>query len=144
MKEQIKSALANLEPQLKRVSNLIQDAENEGIYNSKDPEDQYLRGMFYKIADYLDDARRYTRQVIAPVIEEGILHKGKDGRYATGKKAYYTSGAAIEYLYVDPSDDSRWIYSHVEHNGNDYFIANTPNLPMERLKVRVKQLPMWD
>lgn len=44
MKEKIQSALVNLEPQLKRVSKLIQDAENDGIYSSENPEEMYLRG----------------------------------------------------------------------------------------------------
>lgn len=144
MKEQIKSALANLEPQLKRASKMIQDAENDGVYNNEDPEEMYLRGMFYRIGDYLDDARRFTRQVMAPVIEEAILHKGNDGRYYAGKHAYYTSGAAIEYLYINPSGDSRWIYSHVEHNGNDYYIVSAPDRSMDGIKVRVKKLPLWD
>ncbi|MNO68958.1 hypothetical protein D3C76_598040 [compost metagenome] len=144
MKKVIQVELEKLEPQIKWVTNMINEAENEGGYNQGNPQEMYLRVMFYHIGSKLDEVRRYIRQVTAPVIEEGILHKGKDGRYAAGKHAYYTSGASIEYLYVDPSDDSRWIYSHVEHNGNDYYIANTPDLPMEGLKVRVKKLPLWD
>lgn len=144
MKDEIKSALANLEPQLKKVSKLIQEAENEGMYSREDPEEVYLRNMFYKIGDQLDDARRYTRQVMAPVIEEGILQKRTSGRYYLPSGNYFTSGASIEYLYVDPSGDSRWIYSHVEHNGNDYYIVSTPDRSMEGLKVRVKKLPLWD
>lgn len=99
--------------------------------------------MFYQISSKLDEVRRYIRQVTAPLIEQGILHKGKDGRYTTGKHAYYTSGSSIEYLSEDSTGESRWVYSHVEHNG-DYFIVSDPKPSMEGLRVRVKKLPLWE
>ncbi|MEK3747887.1 DUF5348 domain-containing protein [Paenibacillus sp. FSL E2-8871] len=144
MKNLIQVELEKLEPRIKWVTNMINEAENEGVYNEGDPQEMYLRGMFYQISSKLDEVRRYIRQVTAPVIEEGILHKGKDGRYTTGKHAYYTSGASIEYLFEDSTGESRWVYSHVEHNGNDYYIVNTPDCSMEGLKVRVKKLLLWD
>lgn len=143
MKGQIKAALLKLEPELKRVSKLITDAENDGIYSSEDPEEMYLRNMFYRIGDYLDDARRYIRQSSARVSSEGTISKRADGRYGNDR-IYFTSGSSIEFLFIDPDGDDRWIYSSVEHNGEDYYIVAKPDLSLQGLWVRVKQLPMWD
>ncbi|MFF2909978.1 DUF5348 domain-containing protein [Paenibacillus sp. NPDC057934] len=143
MKEQIKAALANLEPQLKRVSKLIHDAENDAIYSSEEPEELYLRNMFYRVGEDLDKARRYIRQVSARISSEGTISKLSDGRYGN-ERVYYTSGSSIEFLYSDPDGDDRWIYSSVEHNGVDYYIVVKPELSLNGLRVRVKDLPFWD
>ncbi|UQZ34578.1 hypothetical protein C2I18_14240 [Paenibacillus sp. PK3_47] len=143
MKEKIQSALANLEPQLKRATKLIEDAENEGIYGET-PDEQYLRSMNHKIGDKLDDARRLLRQVNAPIIEEGVLWKNAAGRYELPSGDCFTSGSSIEFLHTYSDGEKVWVYSSVEHNGKDYYIVANPKLSMGGLRVRVKQLPMWD
>ncbi|MEK3868068.1 DUF5348 domain-containing protein [Paenibacillus sp. FSL H7-0716] len=143
MMDQIKSALANLEPQLKRVSKLIEEGENEGIYAREDPDAQYLRGMFNVISEDLNKARRYIRQISAPLVAEETIYKRPDGRYGS-RTSYFTSGQAIEYLYTDSWGDQVWVYSHIEHNGDDYYIVGNPKISLEGLRVRVKKLPLWD
>lgn len=144
MKEKIQSALVNLEPQLKRVSKLIQDAENDGIYNSENPEEMYLRGMFYQIQGKLNDARRLIRFTVAPVLKEGVLHKRSDGRYGLQDGTYFTSGGSIEYLLTEPGGGARWVSSRVEHDGEDYCIVGRKGLSLQGLRVRVKEIPLWD
>lgn len=143
MKEKIQSALLKLEPELKRVAKLIEDAENKCIYGDA-PQEHYLRSMNNKIGDKLDNVRRLLRQVNAPVIEEGTLRKNASGRYELPSGDYFTSGSSIEYLRTYSDGGSLWIYSRVEHNGEDYYIVSSPDLPMAGLRVRVKKLPMWD
>ncbi|MEK3762650.1 DUF5348 domain-containing protein [Paenibacillus sp. FSL P4-0338] len=144
MKEKIQSALVNLEPQLKRVSKLIQDAENDGIYSSENPEEMYLRGMFYQIQGKLNDARRLIRFTVAPVLKEGVLHKRSDGRYGLQDGTYFSSSGYIEYLLTEPGEDARWVSSRIEHNGEDYFIVGRKELPLQGLRVRIKEIPLWD
>lgn len=144
MKDKIQSALLNLEPQLKRVVKMIEEAENEGVYGET-PEEQYLRSMNRKIEDKLDDARRLLRQVNAPVIEEGMLRKNASGRYELPSGDYFTSGSSIEFLHTYSDGEEIWVYSSVEHNGEDYYITNLPKTPLAGLWVRVKQqLSIWD
>ncbi|KUP22383.1 DUF5348 domain-containing protein [Paenibacillus sp. DMB5] len=143
MKEKIKMALIKLEPELKRLAKLIEDAENEGVYGDT-PQEHYLRSMNNKIGSKLDDARRLLRQVNAPVIEEGTLRKNASGRYELPSGDYFTSGSSIEFLHSYSDGDQIWVYSSVEHNGEDYYITNIPDTPMAGLRVRVKQLPLWD
>ncbi|WP_342422914.1 DUF5348 domain-containing protein [Paenibacillus sp. FSL E2-0178] len=144
MKDKIKAALENLEPQLKRVAKLIEEAENEGIYSREDPQEQYLWSMNNKIGEKLNDVRRLLGQINAPVTEEGVLQKRTSGRYYLPSGEYYTSGSSIEYLITDSWGDQVWVYSSVEHNGMDYYIVNNPKLSLEGLRVRVKRLPIWD
>ncbi|AIQ59709.1 DUF5348 domain-containing protein [Paenibacillus borealis] len=143
MKDKIKAALIKLEPELKRVAKLIEEGENDGIYDREDPDAQYLRSMFNVISEDLSKTRRYIRQLSAPLVAEETIYKRPDGRYGS-RTSYYTSGAAIEYLFTDSWGDQVWVYSHIEHNGEDYYIVNNPKLSLEGLRVRVKRLPMWD
>lgn len=108
MKDQIQSELTKLLPQIELITKLAEEAEDDWTahYNREDPNDLYLRSMFNSISDKLDDARRLMQQAVAPVVEEGMLQKRSDGRYGN-RKAYYTSGSAIEYLLQVPDADDR-------------------------------------
>ncbi len=146
MKTQIQTELEKLEPQIKWVTNMIKEAEEDWPvhFNRTEPNDLYLQGMFYQIQGKLDDARRLIRHVVAPILKEGFLHKRSDGRYGLQDGTYFTSGGTIEYLLTEPGEDARWVNSRIEHDGTDYCIVANPKLSMEGLRVRVKQLPMWE
>lgn len=144
MKNLIQVELEKLEPRIKWVTNMINEAENEGVYNEGDPQEMYLRGMFYQIGNKLDDVRRIIRQVSAPVIEEGILHKNSCGRYEMPSGDYFTSGSNIEYFFTNSEGENRWIHSTIEHNGEDYCVVDNSSIQLEGLMVRVKELAMWD
>ncbi|MNI72834.1 hypothetical protein D3C73_1287990 [compost metagenome] len=104
----------------------------------------YLRVMFYQIQGKLDDARRMLRRVVAPVLKEGVLRKRPDGRYGLQDGTYFTSGGSIEYLLVEPGEDARWVSSQVEHDGEDYCIVGRKGLSLQGLRVRIKEIPLWD
>jgi hypothetical protein len=146
MKEQIKADLKKLLPQFKQLSEAIQNTEASWTnhYNQDDPEDLYLRTIFYKISDKLDDVISLSNYVFATVVGEGILRKNSLGHYECGESHYYTSGSPIEFLYYDKDDDRyEWCSSTVEHDGNDYYIVgykDVKDVKMEGLKVRIKML----
>lgn len=146
MKNQIQAELEKLLPQIKWVTNMIKEAE-EGwttYYDRTQPDDLYLRGMFYQIQDKLNDARRLIRFAVAPVLKEGILLKRPDGRYGLQDGTYFSSSGSIEYLHTEPGEDSRWVSSRIEHNGEDYCIIGRKELPLQGLLVRIKEIPLWD
>jgi hypothetical protein len=141
MKNQIHAELEKLLPQIKKVTSMITQAEESWTdhYNRNNPDDLYLRGMFYRIGDMLDDARRVMDQTFAEVSDEGFLYKQGNGRYAFGGREF-TSGEAIEYM-ASHSDGDRWQFSRIGHNGEDYYLVADRNLPLEGLRVRVKYIP---
>lgn len=146
MNNQILKELVKLEPQIKWVTNMINEAEAAWPthYDRTQPDDMYLRGMFYHIQDKLNDARRLIRFTVAPVLKEGVLHKRSDGRYGLQDGTYFSSSGYIEYLLTEPGGDARWVSSRVEHDGEDYCIVGRKGLSLQGLRVRVKEIPLWD
>jgi hypothetical protein len=140
MKDQIREELESLFPQIKKVSRMITDAEESWAthYDRNDPDDLYLRRMFYSIGDLLDDAGRLLTQTFADVVNEGSLYNQINGRYSLHEREF-TSGEQLEYLLSD-DDGDRWEPSRIGHNGEDYYLLADRNLPLEGLHVRVKQL----
>ncbi|GGH41151.1 hypothetical protein GCM10008014_00500 [Paenibacillus silvae] len=117
---------------------MVQESEENGTadYNQNDPDDQYVRHMFYQIANLLDDAGRLLKKVFKEPIIVGRLLKGNNGRYSLGG-IEFSSGSGIEFL-NDQCEFPRWVSSRFEHNGNDYYIVNYPELRLQGLLVRVK------
>ncbi|ASA21985.1 DUF5348 domain-containing protein [Paenibacillus donghaensis] len=146
MKSQIQVELEKLLPQIKRVTNMIKDAEEDwpAHFDRTNPDDLYLRIMFYQIQGKLDDVRRAIRSMVAPVLKEGVLFKRQNGRYELQDGTYFTSGESIEYLLEEPGEDSRWVSSRIEHNGEDYYLFGRMELPLQGLRVRIKDIPLWD
>ncbi|RTE05511.1 DUF5348 domain-containing protein [Paenibacillus whitsoniae] len=144
-KNAIKKDLTQLLPLIKRVSQLIDEVENEWTdhFNENDPDDMYLRSMYYRIQEKLDDARRIAQHVTAEESAKGKLRKNSAGRYEiTGSGVYFTSGSSIEFLLEDDGR-IRWVNSRVEHNGKDYYIVAAPDLRMAGVMARTKDLPAW-
>lgn len=146
MKNQIQAELEKLLPQIKWVTNMIKEAEEAWPthYDRTQPDDMYIRGMFYLIEDKLNDARRLIRFMVAPVLKEGVLHKRPDGRYGLQDGTYFSSSGYIEYLLTEPGEDARWVSSRIEHNGEDYCIVGRKGLSLQGLRVRIKEIPLWD
>ncbi|MGM1022992.1 MAG: DUF5348 domain-containing protein [Bacillota bacterium] len=141
MKNKLTVELKALLPRMQRVSQMIVTAEENWTahYNRGNPDDQYLRKMFYRVGDLLDDAKRLLDQAFAEVVDEGVLTKNMGGRYALHGREF-TSGQTLEYL--DQNDDGvRWELSRIEHNGEDYYLVADQNLPLKGLRVRVKYIP---
>ncbi|WP_431090835.1 DUF5348 domain-containing protein [Paenibacillus sp. 8b26] len=116
IKNQIHMELENLLSRIEKITSMIVQAEESWTshYDRNDPEDMYLRGMFYRIGDMLDDANRLLVQTFAEVVDEGVLIKQSNGRYSFHGREL-TSGEPIEYL-VQNDDGDRWALSRIGHN----------------------------
>lgn len=142
LKDQILVDLNNLLPQIKKITAYIAQAEESWTshYDRNDPEDLYLRGMFYRIGDVLDDAGQLIKRTTTQADHEGVLYKRPDGRYGLGDM-YFTTGQLVEFYRTDPDDGDRWEPSRIDHDGHDYCLVVDRNLPLEGLRVRVKYIP---
>ncbi|MGO4953083.1 DUF5348 domain-containing protein [Paenibacillus peoriae] len=142
MKNQIREKLENLLPQIKKVTHMITDAEESWTdhYDRNDPDDLYLRRMFYSIGDVLDDAGQLIKRTTTQAGHEGVLYKRPDSRYGLGDM-YFTTGQSVEFYRTDPDDGDRWEPSRIDHDGHDYYLAVDRNLPLEGLRVRIKYIP---
>lgn len=138
MKEHIEKELKALLPRIQQVVSMIQESEENwpAGYDQNDPDDQYVRHMFYQTANLLDDAGRLLKKVFKEPIIVGRLSKGDNGRYSLGG-IEFSSGSGIEFL-NDQCEFPRWVASRFEHNGDDYYIVNYPELRLQGLLVRVK------
>jgi hypothetical protein len=140
MKNQIREELEKLLPKIKKVTRLITVAEEDWTehYDHTSPDDLYLRGMFYRIGDMLDDAGRLVGKTFAEVVEEGVLCKQSNERYSLHGNEF-TSGSSLEYL-AKGDDGDYWEHSRIEHNGHDYYLVADRDLPLEGLCVRIKHV----
>lgn len=142
LKDKIAMELEELLPRLQRVSKMITTAEEDwpNHYDRNDPEEQYLRSMFYQAGDKLDDAVRILKRAFAEALEVGVLQKQSNGRYALGNREF-TSGESIEYLAQGMDDDTdRWVATRIEHNGVDYYIVDDGSIPLQGLIARIKRV----
>ncbi|MCP3807154.1 DUF5348 domain-containing protein [Paenibacillus polymyxa] len=144
-KDQISNKLVRMIPQLNEVIGNIDSAEESWTshYSQNNPQDMYLRDMFQRINEKLGMAIWLMFQAFGEVAEEGILRKRPDGRYGFGS-TYFTTGSKVEYLdHGDQEVPARWVYSHVQHNGKEYYISDNASLSLDGLLVRVKRFAAW-
>lgn len=140
LKDKITLELEELLPRLQRISTMIAAAEDEWNvhYNRQEPEDQYLRNMFYRAGDKLGDAAKLLEQTFAEVRDTGFLHKQANGRYELNGTEIFCS-SAIEFLHVD--DDLRsWVATRIEHSDEDYRLVGYRDIPLEGMHVRIKRV----
>lgn len=139
MKYQIQTELQKLLPQIKKVTLMINAAEEEWTahYDRNNPEDLYLRSMFYRISNELQDGGKLISRAFTEVDVEGVLRKQSNGRYGFDY-VELTTGEPVEYLLRDSEDGDRWVLSRIDHSGEDYCLWNNKGLPLEGLRVRIK------
>jgi hypothetical protein len=141
-REEVTAKLREITPNMRRICSLIEEIDyNWTEHYSKDKaEDMYQRTINMNIKSQLEDIRKLILQANAPVKDKGRLFKNSAGRYELPSGNYFTSGGSLEFLLVDPKGSwpDEWIRSSVEHNGEDYYLTEAKELPMEGLLVRVK------
>lgn len=101
-----------------------------------DPEQILLWYELRSVLEQFQNSLDTIEYLEMPIAWTDTLHKNANGRYETEKQEY-RSGYQIEaYIYDDYNERYAWIISRVEHDGNDYYIVNYKDVPMEGLKVR--------
>lgn len=148
-----------LENQLQNVKHSIDRALKESGYKDnldlaeiemdiQNPQERFLLHELEGILGNLNKAVEELDYIAKPIETIGLLHKAENGRYRArdgkGNEWEYSSGTGIEFLIKEEELDAyggeiqveRWVASRVEHNGNDYYIVNWPDLNMKGLAVR--------
>lgn len=151
--DEVKKEMRKLQDQIKKIMQMTRYQSYDDLsaveYDHTDPDDlQYideyrlaldnLSRIDYRLS-YLDRQVSYTDTLILR----------PDGRYGTrNDRFYYTSGSVIEFLYTKEvlNEDGYfgempvWTISSVEHNGTDYYIVGYPDVDLDGLKVRVRNI----
>lgn len=107
-------------------------------YDRKDMDEVFLIHELNAAFDKLLGACRDMMYLRLPVRYRGKLHKQSNGRYCLGEYEL-TSGCGIEVLvYNDWSEEGRWIWTSIEHNGVDYYLVHQPDVCLEGLEARIR------
>lgn len=103
------------------------------------------RGILWKLSD-IEGTLSYLQKPVAFV---DTLTMNESGQYETtnGEKVY-TSGSGIEFSYQEEvynpkletfENVSYWRTSHIEHNGERYYIVGYASMNLDGLTVRVRR-----
>ncbi|MFD2658517.1 DUF5348 domain-containing protein [Gracilibacillus thailandensis] len=135
--------LDNLNHEIKRYFNKVDielDCENIS-FDSNNPDDYFMRNEIRSISDKLDDIHRKLNYLSKPISDQGYIRRNSSGRYELPSGDYFTSGSACEILYTDDIDNEQyWIYTRIEHNGEDYFAtALGRDISINGMMVRVRR-----
>lgn len=105
-----------------------------------DGEQLFLQTELREIMEKLSDVAGRIEYLSRPVVGISCLHKNGSGRYETKDGHEYTSGCGIEALVKDDCwEVPYWVWTSVEHDGKDYFLAGYKNVRMDGLTVRVRK-----
>ncbi|MCF6094321.1 DUF5348 domain-containing protein [Microaerobacter geothermalis] len=111
---------------------IIEDVD----YNILSADERFEFNQIKKIKDRLWTLHHILEYVNMSVTAEGILFKNEAGRYALDEYTYFTCGSDIEVLIKDADGENYWVKTRVEHDGEDYYLVNFPQLSMLGLYVR--------
>ena len=136
--------VAGMKPRIDDIlksSTYDEHADLRGLYADRKDNDQLFQlRELQKIMRKLADIGGSIEYLFRPVQETGILHKDENGEYRTEKGYCYRSGSLIEALLQgDTNEAACWVQTKVEHDGEDYYLAGYEDIPMEGLRVRVRQ-----
>ena len=123
------------------VTTYDEHADLRGLHADRKHSDQLFQlRELQKIMRKLADIGGSIEYLFRPVQETSTLHKDENGEYRTEKGFYYRSGSLIEVLLQgDTNEAACWVQTKVEHDGEDYYLAGYEDIPMEGLRVRVRQ-----
>lgn len=106
--------------------------------NYQSPEDLFLLDELVEIMGKLEDINNSLTYLSKPIAGTYTLHKNRLGRYECAAHEY-TSGNAIECLVYDSYHDApSWVYTRIEHDGNDYYLVGYKEIPLEGLTVHIR------
>ena len=113
----------------------------------RDPEGLFLWDELYGVMEKLADAQAGIEYLNSPVKEEGVLRKGRNGRYRL-KDVELSCGMPIEILVDDDrhaqdiDGDYRsvpyWCSGRIEHDNGDYYFTGAKNMPLKGAKARIR------
>lgn len=134
--DRAKVSLKRLELRLKEAVQEARRLEYETSQDSLSPEQRFEYEQLLGIGAKLEEALTRWQYLQKSVVAEGFLRKNENGRYEIDGREF-TSGESIEVLISDPDfDETTWVKSRVEHNGEDYYLVGYEGVPMGGLMAR--------
>lgn len=118
--QEVKKDFERLNDQIQRILYKTGYDFDNVLYNRNNPDEAFMRSQYYDIADKLNDIEQQLSYLNKPVSEEGVLRHNNAGRYELPSGEYFTSGSGCEIL-VEEDEESYWVYTSIEHNGEDYY-----------------------
>lgn len=136
--------IQHLDYKLKSILDLSAYEEYDDLsgldINYGDAQQLFLQNELREIMEKLSDVHGRIRYLSRPVRETSRLRRSGSGRYKTALGHTYTSGSGIEALIADGSREvPYWVWTSVEHDGRDYYLAGHKNVNMDGLTVRVRE-----
>ena len=124
-----------------RTSGFDRNEDFSGLdIDFEDGEQLFLTEELREIMDKFLDVSHRLKYLSRPVRETCRLHKNRSGRYETPNGHYYTSGQGIEALVTDGYPEvAYWVWTSVEHDGNDYYLVGHKDVCMDGLTVRIRE-----
>ena len=104
-------------------------------------ETMYVQEQLERFCHELEEAYYQVKRLNAPVVLEGRLRMGANGRYWLQNEEL-TCGRSVELLYNDGrglANVESWHAGRIDHNGSRYYFTGNRNLQMEGVTARLKQ-----
>ncbi|MEV2911211.1 hypothetical protein ABNF65_22045 [Paenibacillus larvae] len=140
MKNELKKELSELVPKIESFLEVWHSYQD--CFDENDPEDMYLRTMFWDIWENIYNVLELQCLMEAEVLAEGPLIKNDYGNYyiesTDEPDKYITTAFPIEYL---EENGAEWKVSGVSQNEKDYYLTADPKLKMSGLRARIKDVP---
>ncbi|SGO61961.1 Uncharacterised protein [Mycobacterium tuberculosis] len=135
--DQVRATLKRLEHKLEEAVQETRRMEEETSQDALSPEQRLEYEQLLGIGTRLEEALTRWKYLQKPVVAEGFLRKNERGRYEIDDRFEFTSGQSIEVLVSDPNfDETTWVKTRVEHNGQDYYLVGYEEIPMDGLMAR--------
>lgn len=135
----------SLNEQIKKFLNFSTYTEYSGMddldMDSMDGEQLFLMDELKRFAYFLTHAQERIVYLTRPVKKESILRERPDGKYQTESGHVFEVGSGIEALVTSrfravPYWARTIVDRDVDYKGEDYYLLDFEDLPMEGLRVR--------
>lgn len=115
------------------------DCENL-VIDREDLDQDFMRSQYSSLSDKLDDIYRRLHYLSKPVTEQGFIRHNSAKRYELPSGTYFTSGSSCEVLYTNRDGEQYWVYTSIEHNGEDYYATSLgKDFSIDGILVRVRE-----
>ncbi|WP_421385551.1 DUF5348 domain-containing protein (plasmid) [Bacillus salacetis] len=136
--KEITERLLNLRSGIDSVLKSVDyESQNVVLENRQDPDEYFTRNQAQSLLNRLKDINDDMQYLAKPIIEEGVLSKQSNGRYAISGGSELTSGSLVEVFVYDRWDDSHiWAKTRIEHTNGDYYFYDFEEVTLAGARVR--------
>ena len=95
--------------------------DGENIASSRELDEEFLSRQYRGLTEQVEDMHRKLEYLSKEVVSEGPIFHNSAGRYELLNGDYFTSGSTIELLVNEEDEETYWVLTTIEHNGDDYY-----------------------